>query len=408
MLGATRTPELEGFDLRALPQDFCDDPYPWYDALREQTPIRRLPDGAVLLTRHRDLVTVYEKPSVFSSDKRREFGAKFGAGRLFRHHTTSLVFNDAPYHRRVRKLVVGALLPRVIARRQAALEALVAKLLDRLAEAGGGDLISDFAAAIPVEVIGDLLQVPREERGPLRSWSLAILGALEPAPSALSLCAGEQALAEFHAYLEGLLRERRARPRDPEEDLLSRLILGEVGGERLDDEELLENCVFLLNAGHETTTNLIGNLAEALWRFPDERDRLRDDTGLLRGAVEEGLRFESSNQFGNRLALDDFELQGERIAAGTQITLCIGAANRDPEVFERPDRFDVGRFPNRHLAFAGGVHACAGMNLARLEARVAVGALTARFPEYEIGPGARRGGRVRFRGFVSLPVLLCP
>lgn len=400
--------ELEGFDLRALPQAFYEDPYPWYEALRAETPVRTLPDGGVLLTRYRDLVAVYENPTIFSSDKRGEFAAKFGAGRLFRHHTTSLVFNDAPYHTRVRKLVVGALLPRMLARREAAIVALVDNLLDRLVKDGEGDLISDFAAAIPVEVIGDLLQVPRDDRGPLRAWSLAILGALEPLPSSLSLEAGEGALADFHAYLEGLVAERRARPRDPDEDLLSRLIQGDVDGERLTQAELIENCVFLLNAGHETTTNLIGNLAEALWRFPEERRRLKADPGLLRSAVEEGLRFESSNQLGNRLALQDFDLEDARVPAGAQVTLCIGAANRDPDVFDAPHRFDVGRAPNRHLAFAGGVHACAGMNLARLETRVAIGALVTRFPDYEIASGARRGGRVRFRGFASLPVLLCP
>jgi cytochrome P450 len=400
--------DITGFDLRALPAAFYADPYPWYEALRQREPVKRLPGGGVLLTRYADVLAVYEDTATFSSDKRAEFLPKYGPGRLYRHHTTSLVFNDAPYHTRTRKLIMGALIPRMIAHREADLTALVGRLIDAMAEAGQAELIAAFAGAIPVEVIGDLLQIPRDERGPLRGWSLAILGALEPAPSAAVLEQGEAALAGFHAYLVDLVAERRAKPRDIDRDLLSRLILGEVDGERLTPEELAENCVFLLNAGHETTTNLIGNLLEALWRFPDQRVRLRTDPALIRGAVEEGLRFESSNQLGNRLATADTRVGGEAIAAGTQVTLCIGAANRDPQVFADPDRFDIGREPNRHLAFGGGPHQCAGMNLARMEARIAVAAFVARFPDYEIAAGAERSPRARFRGFRRLPADLFP
>jgi cytochrome P450 len=296
----------------------------------------------------------------------------------------------------------------MIAHREADLTALVGRLIDAMAREGRAELIADFAGAIPVEVIGDLLQIPRDERGPLRGWSLAILGALEPAPSPAVLAQGEAALAGFHGYLEALVAERRASPRDVDRDMLSRLILGEVDGQRLTPDELIENCVFLLNAGHETTTNLIGNMLEALWRFPDQRARLRNDPALIRGAVEEGLRFESSNQLGNRLATAEARIGGRAIAAGTQVTLCIGAANRDPQVFEDPDHFDIGREPNRHLAFGGGPHQCAGMNLARMEARIAVAAFVARFPDYEISPGAERSARARFRGFRRLPAELFP
>jgi len=395
------------FDLRALPAGFYDDPYPWYAALQRDEPVKRLPGGGVLLTRCADLRTVYEDSASFSSDKRAEFTPKFGSGHLFRHHTTSLVFNDAPYHTRVRKLIVGALLPRAIAHREAGLQTLVARLLADL-DGDAADLIGGFAGAIPVEVISDLLEIPIDERGPLRGWSQDILGALEPAPTMEALARGETALAGFHAYLGGLIAERRKSPRDPERDVLSRLILGEPEGEPLSQSELLENCVFLLNAGHETTTNLIGNLIEALWRFPAERARLVATPGLITGAVDEALRFESSNQLGNRVTAKEADIRGVRLPAGAQITLAIGAANRDPEVFEQPDRFDILRTPNRHLAFAAGPHQCAGANLARLEARVAVGALLARCPDYEILPGARRTARARFRGFSTLPVKLHP
>jgi len=400
--------DLEGFDLRNPPPDFCEAPYPWYAALRRLAPIKPLPGGGVLVSRYDDVAAAYRDQATFSSDKRAEFAPRFGEGRLLRHHTTSLVFNDPPYHSRVRKLIQGALVPRAIAHREPRLAEQVARLLDDLSCDPAPDLVAGFAGAIPVDVIGDLLEIPREDRSPLRAWSLAILGALEPAPPPTVLAAGEQALCEFHAYLEDLIADRRARPRDVERDVLSRLIAGEVDGERLSHEELLENCVFLLNAGHETTTNLIGNLLEALWRFPDQRARLLDEPDLIRTAVEEGLRFESSNQLGNRLTTRAATLGGVALEPGTQVTLAIGAANRDCAVFSTPDRFDIGRFPNRHLAFGGGPHQCAGMNLARMEARVAVGAFIARFPAYEILPEARRSRRVRFRGFESLPARLGP
>jgi cytochrome P450 len=398
--------DVSAFDLTRLPEAFYGDPYPIYDALRRTVPICRLPDGGLFLTRYADVQAIYLDADTFISEKRAVFAQKFGAGRLYRHHTTSLVFNDAPYHTRVRRLIQGALLPRAVAHRQPALEALVARLIKALEERGGGDLIADFAAAIPVEVIGDLLQVPQDERGPLRRWFLAILHALEPQPGPQILQDGEAALADFHGQIETLISERRARPRDPKLDILTRLIQGEGNGERLTQAELLENCVFLLNAGHETTTNLIGNLLETLSRFPGERRRLAETPDLIHTAVEEALRFESSNQLGNRRTARKAVIGGYEVPAGIEITLCIGAANRDPDAFPEPHRFDVTRAPNRHLAFGGGVHACAGMHLARLEAKVAVSAFVAAFPRYEILPGAERSRRARFRGFQRLPAAL--
>jgi hypothetical protein len=397
--------DVDGFDLREPPQGFIEDPYPWYAALRTTSPVHKLPGGDVLLTRYCDLAKVYADVETFSSDKREEFAPRFGEGRLLRHHTTSLVFNDAPYHRRVRKLITGALTPRAIAAREAELQSLVERLLDRLEAQACPDLIAGFAAAIPVEVIGDLLGVPRDERSPLRDWSLAVLGALEPAPTPEALSKGETALALFHDFLGKLVERRRANPLDPDEDVLSRLMSG-ADGARLSEAELLENCVFLLNAGHETTTNLIGNLLELLWRFPEARRLAASDASLMRGAVEEALRFESSNQLGGRTTRREIVVGAVPLAAGERLTLCIGAANRDPAAFDAPDRFDVARTPNRHLAFGGGPHLCAGLSLARLEARVAASRLLARFPDYEILPGAERSRRVRFRGFTRLPARL--
>ena len=398
---------MRGFSLKNLPDAFYDDPYPTYRALQSADPIHRMPDGSLFLTRHRDLEAIYKDTTRFSSDKKVEFAPKYGADSLlFQHHTTSLVFNDPPLHTRVRRLIAGALNPRAIAEMEPGLIALVDRLLDDMQSRGNVDLIEDFASAIPVEVIGNLLAIPHEDRAPLRDWSLAILGALEPFLSEDVQARGERAVSEFLGYLRRLVADRRARPGDADRDVLTRLIEGEANGERLSEIELLQNCIFILNAGHETTTNLIGNGLELLLRFPTERQRLIDDPSLIKTAVEEFLRFESSNQLGNRRVVQDTELDGVTIPEGALITLCIGAANRDPDVFAQPERLDIGRSPNRHLAFASGAHACVGLTLARLEGRIAISRFLARFPNFAANGPAHRARRVRFRGFTSLPVTL--
>lgn len=391
------------FDLTRLPPDFLDNPYPYYNALRSHDPVHRCPDGSLFLTRYADLLAIY-KDRRFSSDKKIEFKPKFGDGPLYVHHTTSLVFNDPPLHTRVRRLIMGALNPRAIAAMEPALTALVDSLLDRAEDQGGMDVIEDYASAIPIEVIGNLLGVPHADRGPLRGWSLTILGALEPTLTVQQLATGNQAVLDFRAYLVDLVADRRRRLGDPESDVLSRLIMGEADGEKLTEEELLQNCIFLLNAGHETTTNLIGNGIAALLDFPAEQQRLRHDPTLIKSAVEEFLRFESSNQLGNRRASEDVEIAGVTYPEGTLVTLCIGAANRDPAEFPDPHRLDISRTPNRHLAFGSGMHACAGMSLARLEGQIAIGRLVQRFSRIERAGDFVRGGRARFRGFLRYPV----
>jgi cytochrome P450 len=391
------------FDLERLTPEFYVDPYPTYRALRENDPIKRLPNGAYFLTRYDDLVTAYKNTKAFSSDKKKEFLPKYGASLLYEHHTTSLVFNDPPIHTRVRRLIMGALSPRAIAEMEGDLVRLVDRLLDRIARQGSFDLIGDFATAIPIEVIGNLLDVPHEEREPLRDWSLAILGALEPVIGEAAFARGNKAVQDFLAYLEVLVDRRRERPGNPERDVLTRLIQGEADGEKLTAKELLHNCIFLLNAGHETTTNLIGNGLVTLSEYPDQKTRLVDHPDMIKTAIEEMLRYESSNQLGNRMTVEQVALGGLTLPAGTPITLCIGAANRDPAQFPDPESFDIGRTPNRHLAFATGAHQCAGMALARLEAAIAISHFLARFPNYALNGQPVRGGRVRFRGFLSVP-----
>ena len=398
--------DVSGFDLRSLPANFYDNPFSYYSALRADSPIKRLPDGAFLLTRYADVEFVYKNPKIFSSDKKKEFGDKFGASPLLDHHTTSLVFNDPPLHTRVRRLINGALTPRAVAQIQADLERLIDRLIDTLAAKDSADLIEEFAAAIPIEVIGNLLGIPHDERTPLRNWSLAILGALEPHLTPEAARRGNTAVREFEAYLNRLIERRRKKPEETNSDLISRLLHGEFEGQRLSPAELIHNCIFLLNAGHETTTNLIGNGLVMLAQHTDQRSRLLSEPHLIKPAVEEFLRYESPNQLGNRMTAHSVDLAGVVMPAGTSITLCIGAANRDPDAFVEPARLDIGRSPNRHLAFGSGIHQCAGVGVARLEAITAIGRFVRRFPSYSLSSPPTRGGRARFRGFLRVPCKL--
>ena len=455
------------FDLRALPADFYANPYPVYDALRLNEPVRRMPDGSWFLTRYADLVAVYRDAQNFSSDKRVEFGPKYNhppsdsdnrasygsanPSPLFEHHTNSLVFNDPPLHSRVRRLIMGALSRRAIDELEPGLITLVDGLLNRIALKGGGDLIEDFASAIPVEIIGNLLGVPHADRGPLRGWSLAILGALEPKLTPEQEALGNRSVTEFTTYLKHLVADRRKHPGDPQHDVLTRLIQGEgidptrtadgisgvlsvaqsgaPSGDQLTETELLQNCVFILNAGHETTTNLIGNALVALTEWPDQKSSLlynieqtidigRGQTSYLALAIDEFLRFESSNQLSNRRALKACTLGGTAMEEGALLTLCIGAANRDPAQFANPNALDLmrgdvrgdvrgderlGQATNRHLAFGFGIHQCAGLSLARLEGRIAIERFLKRFPDYCLTAAPVRGGRARFRGFLQVP-----
>ena len=423
----------QSFDLRDLPADFYANPYPVYDWLREHEPIRRMPDGSLFLTRHADLVSVYKDAQTFSSDKQAEFTPKFNVGPfgsdgarspLHEHHTTSLVFNDPPLHTRVRKIIMGALSRRAVAEMETGLVQLVDELLSRIEVQGGGDLIEDFASAIPVEIIGNLLGIPHADRAPLRGWSLAILGALEPKLTPQQQALGNQSVSDFKSYLQGLVKERRAKPGNPEHDVLTRLIQSEP---ELSEIELLQNCIFILNAGHETTTNLIGNALVSMQEHPQAmrcllsleehstqnmrrvdadfvlNPHVSDTAAEWDKAIDEFLRFESSNQLSNRRAVSDFTLGGQAYPAGTLLTLCIGAANRDPAVFEHPSVLQPDRSPNKHLAFGFGIHQCAGLSLARLEARIALQGFLGRFPNYKLNEAPIRGGRARFRGFLSAP-----
>jgi cytochrome P450 len=397
--------DLSTFDLHAIGLDFIENPFPILRTLREHDPVHRNPDGSVYLTRHADLVKVYHSRAMLS-DKRREFGKKFGRCPLYTHHTTSLLFNDPPYHTVVRKLLAFGFTPRKLEAMEPLIEEIVDRLLDRMDDLGEFDLIPAFAMALPTEIISFMLGVPQSHRQDLRRYSLAILGALDPVVPRERLEEGNRAVEEFGALLADIIAYRRRNPdaAGPGE-ILDALIFGEVDGRRLSEEELVQNCIFLLNAGHETTTSLVGNAVAMLLDHPGQHRRLVEDPELIETAIEEVLRFASPLQIGNRLASEAIELAGgEVLEPGTYIHTSIGGANRDPAAFDRAEEVDIGRQPNKHLAFATGIHVCLGAALARLEGRIAIGKLAARFPGIAANGSREILPLARFRGYVSLPV----
>ena len=386
------------FDLNNLPNGFYEDPFKYYSSLRQTDPVKFLPDNSVLISSWEDLNSIYRDTKNFKSDKKISFGEKFGNTPLFEHHTTSLVFNDPPLHSRVRKIMTGAMNPKAVALMEPGLEILVEKLLCEMDEEA--NLIEEFAMKIPVEVIGNLFNIPHSLRSPLRDWSLSILGALEPTPTKQELEKGNNAVLEFKEFLKKITDERRKNPGDPDTDVLTRMIIAEESN--LSETELLQNCIFILNAGHETTTNLIGNALWALCTYPMVRKTLIKNPAILNSAIDEFLRFLSPNQFGNRETAFEVSLSGKKIPKNTNLHLCIGAANRDPLQFKDPEELIIDRTPNRHLAFAGGAHHCIGFSLAKMEARIAIGMFLRNFPNYNLISKPRWSRRIRFRGLTHL------
>ncbi len=397
--------DIAEFDLNTIDAAFIENPYPTLARLRQDAPVHRNADGSVYLTRHDDCLTTYRSRDMLS-DKTEAFGAKFGECPLKVHHTTSLIFNDPPYHTVVRKLISAAFTPRKLAEMERLIDGIVDRLLDRVEDLGELDLIADFAMMLPTEIISFMLGVPEEYRAKLRGYSIAILGALDPVVPEARMDAGNRAVEEFGAILSDLIDHRRANPDGAGEgEVLEALIFGEHNGRRLTQEELIQNCIFLLNAGHETTTSFVGNSVALLLDNPGEHRRLMDDPGLIGTAVEECLRVESPLQIGNRLAGEDITLpSGATIEKGTYIHTSIAAANRDPDVFAEPDRFDIARKPNPHIAFITGIHVCLGASLARMEGKIALGRFVTRFPRLAADGPRERLGLARFRGFTSLPI----
>jgi pimeloyl-[acyl-carrier protein] synthase len=380
-------------------------PYPLYQRLRTQDPVHRSGSGLWVLTRHAEVAAVLRDPRM-SRDPRRSAPFQLlrgGDGQdPFEDGAPSMLFVDPPDHTRLRTLVNKAFTPAAIGRLRARVEELTGQLLDRVADAGGLDLVDDLAYPLPVTVICELLGVPAQDQTRFRAWSGALVHLLDPLVAEDTLQRALAARTALRGYLGALVAQRRAHPA---EDLLTALVAAEDQGHRLSEPELVSMCLLLLIAGHETTVNLIANGTLALLTHPAQRDRLAADPGLAASAVEELLRYDSPVQLTARHVLADLEVGGQRVGEGETVLAVLGAANRDPAQFPDPDRLDLARSPNRHLAFGGGIHFCLGAPLARMEAQIALTALLRRFPRLCLGnsPPTWRD-TVTLRGLASLPL----
>jgi cytochrome P450 len=385
------------------------DPYPYYARLRSTAPVYWADqfDGWIL-TRYADVTTVLRSPNA-SSDRasRGPQQARPEYQSLNEVRLYSMLNADPPRHTRLRLLVNKAFTPRTVEELAPFIRTFVDKALDAAKARGRMELMADLAFPLPATVIAEMLGVPPEDRDRFKQWSDDTTAAVGNLPSNLSpevLQKSVEGMRALQAYFRDIIAQRRTEPRD---DLISGLIKAQEEGDRLSDQELLANCVLLLNAGHETTTNLIGNGTFALLRHPDQMKRLRDDPSLIPTAVEELLRYDSPVQFTNRILTADMELGGKVLQKGQMVLLLLGAANRDPEQFPDPDKLDVGRQNNKHVAFGLGPHFCLGAPLARLEGRLVFEALLQRAPNLKLdGPPPHYRQNFNLRGLESLSVTL--
>jgi len=401
-------PDITDFDLLHVPAGYIDKPYPFLAALRDRSPVHRNPDGTCILTRYDDLTAVYRDPRVWSSDKTVDFAPRFGTDApLYEHHTTSVVFIDPPDHTRIRALFQHAFTRRALAALQPRIETLIDGYLDRLEDCGVMEVVEDFSFRLPIEVVCDMLGVPAGDRMQIRDWAVAILTALEPKLTQAQLDTGNRAVVEFKHYLRDLLAHRRAHPGSAQPgEVLTLLADAEADGQKLSELELLHQCIFMLNAGHETSTNMISHGVHEMLRHPDQIARLNADPALIDPMVEEVLRYQAPIQINNRRALSDTRVGGVDMPAGTIVHMIVAGANRDPAQFPDPDVFDIARRPNRHLSFALGIHICIGNSLARIEAAVAFSRLFRRFPTLQLVAPARIAPRLRFREVAELRIAI--
>lgn len=385
------------------------DPYPHYRALRETHPrYSSRVFRALILSRYEDITQVL-KDSDFSVDRTELFDAPAilnpfaGMQAEFRASIlSSLLMTDPPSHTRIRNLVNKAFTPRRVELLRPRIQAIVDDLLDSFPVGSEIDFVRDFAEPLPITVIAELLGVPAQDRNRFKSWSTVLGTLLDPVASPFGLKELEASFGDMSEYFQSLFDARRKEPRD---DLMSALVSAEDGGDSLSSQELLSVCALILGAGHETTTNLLGNAVVALLRNPGERKRLTDDPGLIDSAVEEFLRYDSPVQATDRIARKNCEIGGIEITSGRPVVLLLGAGNRDPEIFEDPNRLDLGREDNRHLSFSQGVHFCLGAQLARAEAQIALNSFLARYPGFKGDPDPPSWrSSIVLRGPAALPL----
>jgi cytochrome P450 len=373
-------------DLLVSPE-FVANPYPVLGRLREEAPVFWSDGiGGWLLTRYEDILVSFKQTAHFSNENRLGKAVEYLSPekranfKPFEDHyaTKGLLHSDPPDHTRLRALVTKEFTVTIVEKMRPRIQEVVNGLLDMAEAKGEMDVVPDLAAALPVAVIAEILGVPAAERHLIRKWTDDILrfqGVNKPSEQDLSRA--QAALIEIRAYIQSMIEDRRRQLRG---DLMSKFVAAESEGQRLSQAELINTCVTLFTAGHETTLSLISNTIYTLLANPDQYQLLRHDPGLLEPAIEESLRYESPVSRQSRLMKADTELGGEKLKKGEIVFQMLNSANRDPAYFINPEKFDIQRQKNRHIAFGQGIHFCVGAALSRTEAFIAVGTALKRFP----------------------------
>jgi len=385
------------------------DPFSLYGWLRDHDPLHWSTSlNAWVVTRWADVLEVFNRPQTFSADRFRKVDERYASQRPTVRAVADvlghwLVFRDPPDHDRLRGLLQSSFTPKHLASSRDRIQATVDELLDRVAARGAMDFIRELAFPLPAMVIAGLMGAPAEDLDRIKTWSDRLAsylgGAVDERDNFTEASAGVAGLVD---YFRALLQDRKRHPRD---DLMSLLLRAEHEGERLTHDEVVANCILLLFAGHETTTNLIGNGLFHLLRHPQQAALLRGDPSLLHGAVEELLRYDGPVPATVKIATEDVPWHGKTIRRGDMVVPFLASANRDPSQFPDPDSLDVRRHIERHVAFAWGIHFCLGAWLARLEARVVLATVLRRLPDLAIGSATPRWKPMIFlRGLEALPL----
>jgi cytochrome P450 len=388
-------------------------PYLRFQQLREEDPVHwNQGINSWTLTRYSDVLDALRDQRL-SSEQISAYSARLPEAAaekvqpLIRLFSDMMLMSDPPDHTRLRKLANKAFTPRVVDQMRSHIQNLVAELLDGIEkdcrQDGRFDVIADLAYPLPAIVISEMLGVPDADRNQFRKWTgdlAAFLGNIRIVAETAE--PAQKSALKLSDYLREIISQRRL---EPQEDLISALVAAEEEGDTFSEAELYSMCIMLMLAGHETTSNLIGNGLLALLQNRDQLERLQADPGMIDSAVEEFLRYESPAQSAARIALEDIEMGGRRIEKGQRVTLILAAANRDPERFSDPDRLDITREDNRHLSFGFGSHFCLGTALARLEGQISINAVVQRWPDLRMASNEPEWRyNPTFRGLISLPV----
>jgi len=404
----TKTPTLSLYQL--LDPEVLANPYPLYARLRTETPVYWDPYlHAWVVTKYADVITVLHDFSADRTPTPEQFAAMglSELGPIAQVMMRQMLFMDAPAHTRLRGLASMAFTPARVEALRAHIREIVDDLIEPLLRAGRMDVINDLAAPLPAIVTAEMLGVPTSDCDTLKAWSAdfaEVLGNFQHNPDRTQRTL--RCVEEMSAYFRDAISRMKT---DPREGLINSFMTAEIDGDRLSEEEIIANCIVTMVGGQETTTNLIGNGVLSLLRNPDQLQRLRDDLTLIPSAIEELLRYESPSQHTARIAPRDTEIGGKQIRKGQAVIAVMGAGNRDPERFPDPDRLDLGRTDNRHLAFGWASHFCFGAALARIEGQLVIGAIARRMVNLKLEPGPLVWrDNLGLRGLTSLPVTFNP